>query len=115
MNNPFKNTPAHVHTWELVSSTYAPARPQIPVGNFSDETVQKLLLGVTTLLFSCTECHEHKKEELIGSEDTQTEGDKLDDLMTKANVTPQIVNRGAETYVLQRYLTDAEIAALPIR
>ena len=114
MTNPFKSPPVHVHTWELVSSTYAPAKPQIPVGNFSDETVQKLLLGVTTLLFSCVECHEHKKEEMIGSEDGG-ESDKLDDLMTKANVTPQIVNRGAETYVLQRYLTDAEIAALPIR
>ena len=95
--------PTHDCNWELVSKTYAPPKKDISLGNFSDtdrSVVEKVIMGVTTLLWKCTVCNNFKKEELLGSD-----VDTLEELMEKADeYGPQYVQRGDKTFVVMRYV-----------
>lgn len=57
------------HQWELVGKTYAPPKEAL---NITDpKTQEKALFGVTTLLWVCALTGETRKEEMIGSDDSQ--------------------------------------------
>lgn len=105
MVNPFKLAPepTHDHNWELVSKTYAPPRKEIGLGDFplTDRSViEKVILGVTTLLFKCTACAGFTKDELLGSD-----VDTLEELMDKADLYgPQYVLQEDKTFVIMRYV-----------
>ena len=62
--------------------------------------MEKVILGVTTLLFKCTACAEFKKEELLGSD-----VDTLEELMVKADeYGPQYIQQADKTFVVMRYV-----------
>ena len=92
---------AHKHEWDLFSKTYGQAK-----GNFDARTaempqdlMEKILFGVTTLLWKCVLCSETKKEEVLGTDESQVE-----DLLTKAiNFGPQYLQRDGITFVISKW------------
>lgn len=57
------------HNWQLVGKTYAP--PSVAKEGMTAETLEKVLFGVTTLLWECTITGDTRKEELLGSDESQ--------------------------------------------
>lgn len=60
----------HKHTWIEISRTYAkpPELKNISAERASGDFMNKLFLGVTTILWECMVCQELRKEELLGKE-----------------------------------------------
>lgn len=68
------------HTWQLFAKNYAPPRPGIELDGLSEALAQKVLLGVTTYLWECKICSQIRKEETLGSDESQ-----LEDILEKAS------------------------------
>ena len=90
--------PQHEHQFELFLKTFAPPRAdwEGKIANTTEKIVEKLLFGVTTLLFKCVLCTETKKEEVLGSDEQQ-----LDEIFEKVEkFGPQYVQRDGITYAI---------------
>ena len=91
----------HKHDWDLFSKTYGKALEDIDVGQagLPQALVEKMLFGVTTLLWKCVLCSETKKEEVLGTDESQ-----LDDLFVKAtNFGPQYIQKDGLTFVISKW------------
>jgi len=95
----------HTHMWKIVGKTYAPPSPlQITAElegsvHIDNETVQKALFGVTTLLWECSSCGETKREELLGSDE-----DLLESVINKAEkIGPQFVDRRGKSFIISEW------------
>lgn len=112
-NKLVSNKPEHAHDWELISKTFAAPRRDVQgLPQISEALAQKIIFGVTTFLWECTECRQSKKEEMIGSDE-----DKLDSFMDAASeLGPQLITRDGESYILSRYIPQpANPELLPVR
>lgn len=86
------------HQWELLLRTYSPPRVVSDPEKLPQETLEKALFGFTTLFWECMVGKETKKEEILGSEQSQ-----LDELTAKAEqFGPQYFQRGQTTYILAK-------------
>lgn len=92
--------PDHKHEWELVSKTSAPSRKDIPQAQMDQDTLNKLLFGVTTYLWECILCKDLRKEVVLGSDVSQ-----LDELLDKADrFGPQYIQgTNGSTFVIGKY------------
>jgi hypothetical protein len=89
--------PDHVHQWEKKLTTYAP--PVIPA-HASSPPSDRQAFGLTIILWECLVCHEHKVEELLG-----TDKPAIDELLTKVeSYGPQYVQRNNSTFVITKYI-----------
>jgi hypothetical protein len=58
----------HRHKWAEIARTYAPPAPKWKGDNIIEPTLEKLMLGVTTIVWECSVCHKIRKEELLGEQ-----------------------------------------------
>ena len=106
----------HTHEWEIVAKTYASPIKDSSVANIQTATAanlsEKILFGVTILLWQCLVCKIFRKEEMLGS-DTDT----LQDLIDKAEMYgPQFIQKGNQTYVISQYSPVAsQTGNIPVR
>lgn len=105
------DTPSHEHQWDLILKTYAPPKPEFVSENLDSATTEKLLFGVTVLLWKCVLCSETKKEEVIGTDENQ-----LNEILGKVlNYGPQYVQEDGVTFVIAKWQPTTSAAGLPIR
>ena len=109
INSP--STETHNHTWALVAHTYARPRKDIPAELLSGENAERLLFGVTTLVWECTTCGESRQEMMLGS-DQNTLDEVLDKVDEFGN---QTVTRGENKYVVNRFVQPQLINGIPVR
>ena len=91
-------------TWELVAKTYAP-----PLRTFNKEiddmaTLQKVLFGVTTCVWQCAQTGEIRKEEILGSDESQ-----LRDILEKvdrAGGALQYIKENNKIYAIMEYVPE---------
>jgi hypothetical protein len=101
----------HNHTWALVARTYARPRRDIPTEMLKGEVVEKLLFGVTTLVWECASCGNTRQEFLLGSDQ-----DTLDEVLDKVDeFGNQVVVRGENKYVVNRFIQPQLINGIPLR
>ena len=58
----------HIHRWKQIAKTYAPPVRPIVGGTIAANIVEKMMFGVTTILWECEDCSETRKEEMLGAE-----------------------------------------------
>ena len=61
----------HKHDWKIISKTFAPPITHgIEVERMSEDFMNKLVHGVTTILWECQDknCKQIRKEEMLGKE-----------------------------------------------
>ena len=58
------------HIWKKIKETYAPPVSTLfhIVESVSGERIERLKMGVTTILWECEFCQKIRKEELLGKE-----------------------------------------------
>ena len=56
----------HKHSWAKIKETYVPSKIFKKECQMSEYLSERLLAGITTLLFECQICHQIKKEEMLG-------------------------------------------------
>jgi len=57
------------HQWKEISRTYAePRSGDVEVIRPSRDFLEKIMFGVTTILWECQKCQELRREELLGKE-----------------------------------------------
>lgn len=105
--------PDHQHQYELLLKTFAPPRKdwEGKIETTGDKMVEKLLFGVTTLLWKCVLCAETKKEEILGSDEVQ-----LDEIFDKVDkYGPQYIQKeGGKTYVIGKF-QQTNTGTVPVR
>lgn len=57
----------HRHDWKIIARTYAGSAFDNGLIKGNNLT-EKMLMGVTTILWECQICHQTKKEEMLGKE-----------------------------------------------
>ena len=92
-----QSKPEHVHNWEVVAKTYAPARIEHD--------------GITTILWKCS-CGEFKKEEMRGSDEST-----LEELVEKAEqYGPQYIQLNNNIYIISKYIAPGQqLENVPLR
>ena len=104
------------HNWELVSKTYASPRRDLKIDKAmatESATLEKILLGVTTLVWECQITGDVRKEEFLGSDESQ-----LDSLFQKVNElgTQHIKDQEGQVYSLAKWVPPVQdILDLPMR
>ena len=61
----------HKHQWEEIARTYAPPKgntTKISATGSTTGLAEKMLFGVTTIMWECQICSEIRKEEMLGKE-----------------------------------------------
>jgi len=111
ISQPEKLEPKHMHDWVLSNKTYA-APVGISIQDLDTKTIERLSMGVTTMLWECSKCAETKKEEMLGSDE-----DTMLELISKVKRTgPQYIERDGETYVFNKWSPPSMPSnVLPIR
>ena len=56
----------HKHDWKVVAKTYTGNAREI--GLAKAPFAERILFGVTTILWECGVCHEIRREEMLGKE-----------------------------------------------
>ncbi len=112
---PEREEPKHMHTWSLVARTYAPpVSIQLDVANLQindSPAFERMVHGVTTLLWECEKCPATRKEEMLGSDE-----ETLDELVKKVRLTgPQYIERNGETFVFNKWVQASVPGTIPIR
>ena len=66
----FGNQHQHKHKWKEIARMYAPSTVVKNLRTDNDRTMEKVLFGVTTIVFKCSDesCGELKKIESLGKE-----------------------------------------------
>lgn len=101
----------HVHTWELITKTLARPRRDVDASKLPETLAQKVLFGVTTLIWECHDCGESKAEEVLGAEE-----DSFDNIFENARIVgPQWVEREGEKFVISRVAPQGLPGNLPLR
>lgn len=102
----------HKHSWALVAKTYARPRKDVNMEQLSPEMAEKLLFGVTSLVWECTECGLTRQEYLLGS-DMNT----LDEVLDKVGeFGSQMVEREGVRYLVTRWVQQQQsTGVLPLR
>ena len=61
----------HEHQWEIISKIYAPPVNTILSGVETNdmETLNRMMFGLTTIIFQCSICQKIRKEEMLGKEE----------------------------------------------
>lgn len=108
---PTEKVPEHNHTWALVAHTYARPRKDIPLESLKSDIAEKLIFGVTTLAWECSTCGETRQEFLLGS-DQNTLDEVLDKVDEFGN---QLVTRGEDKYVVNKFVPPQLINGIPLR
>jgi len=66
----------HAHDWKEIARTYAapPGRHTKVTGGQSDSLLERIVFGVTTILWECQDrkCAALRKQEMLGSEQKAT-------------------------------------------
>lgn len=107
--------PDHMHQWEMAMKTYAPAQKSLAQEALkagSVDLVQKMIFGLTVLLWKCVVCSESKQEEIIGSDENQ-----LDEVFNKVDLYgPQYIQKEGVTFIIAKWQpTPASTSVLPLR
>lgn len=104
----------HEHQWDLILKNYAAPKPEfLNLENLDRETSEKILFGVTILLWKCVLCEQTRKEEVIGTDENQ-----LDEMLGKVILYgPQYVQKDGVTFVLAKWQPAAPTTpnVLPLR
>lgn len=98
------------HQWELTAKTYAP--PVRPITNVLQDLkiLEKALFGVTTCVWQCAKCGDIRKEEMMGTDESQ-----LLDILEKvdrAGGQAQYIKENNKVYVVMEWVPPAR-ATLP--
>ncbi len=89
----------HDHQYDLVLKTYAPPKPEYLKEGLSESIVEKLLFGITMLLWRCVICNNSKKEEIIGTDENQ-----LEETLNKVlKFGPQYIQKEGTTFVIGKW------------
>ena len=57
------------HQWKEISRTYAePQSSGLEIQGRGRKVLEKIIFGVTTILWECQKCQELRREELLGKE-----------------------------------------------
>lgn len=106
--NLFKNTPVE-RDWVLISKSYAPPRKEITV-QLPEEVQQKALFGVTTYIFQDSLTGEIKKEEILGSDESQ-----WNDIVDKVEkFGMQYIKHGESVYAVAKWVPPTD-SSIPLR
>lgn len=106
----FDEQPSHTHQWLQEAVSYGPPRRDIQNLSVVPELLQKLALGVTTIVDKCQICSDTKTVEFLGSPHPQ-----LDDMLDKADLYgPQYLQKNGVTYLIQKFVPQHQ-GPLPIR
>lgn len=57
----------HKHDWKIIAKTYSGNAQENGIIK-GDRFTEKMLMGVTTILWECQICHQIRKEEMLGKE-----------------------------------------------
>ncbi len=55
----------HKHIWQVVEKTHTEPVPNMNL-NCSEYMAERLVMGVTTILFQCPYCYGFRREEMLG-------------------------------------------------
>ena len=58
----------HKHDWKIIAKTYTGNAQE--VGLQSAPYEERIIFGVTTILWECQICHQIRKEEMLGKDNT---------------------------------------------
>lgn len=109
-----EKVPDHTHEWELTSKTYAAPRKDIkefPEAKFEKTLYEKVLFGVTTLLWECSVCHKFRREEVLGTDENQ-----LDEVLANAETLgPQYLERASGMYIVAKWQAAVQQPAPPVQ
>lgn len=57
------------HDWKIIAKTWAEPIPTgSKISGVSDATYGRLILGQTTIVWECQNCHNLRREEMLGKE-----------------------------------------------
>ena len=57
------------HNWKEIAKTFSgTAKVSNIAGGVNPEEIERLVFGVTTIIWECQKCHKLRKEELLGKE-----------------------------------------------
>ncbi len=91
------------HEWILISKTYAAPRRDI-AAQLPADAQQKALFGVTTYLWQCAVTGETRKEEMMGSDESQWH--EIVDKVDKFGM--QYIKDGDKTYAVAQWVPPQE-------
>lgn len=105
----------HKHEWELILKTYAAPRHDVNLNdaNITQDFLEKMLFGLTILVWACVVCKEVRESKVLGSDE-----DRLNELLEKANqYGPQYLQKDGQTYVIAKYQAQnpSQTQNLPVR
>lgn len=99
--------PDCVHTWNLFSKTHAAPKPATQ--NIPENSFERVIFGVTTFMWECLNCGVVRKEDALGSDDTQ-----LTEVLDKAErLGIQYVNYNGKKFGIA--LVPQEEGNIPLR
>jgi hypothetical protein len=58
----------HKHDWKIISKCYAEPKSENAQFHGSQDFMEKIIFGYTTILWKCSICHNLKREEMLGKE-----------------------------------------------
>ena len=106
--------PPHEHEWVSKAITYAAPRREAFQVTQNPELLEKIILGVTSIVWECSVCHDFKQERMLGSDRIQ-----LDEILDKADLYgAQYIERGGNSFVIEKRVLppiQASPLGLPIR
>ena len=112
--SPQKPMPTVKHKWQLVTKTFAPPAQMagLSLSQIPTDTLEKMILGVTTYLWECLLTGEVKTEEVLGSDTPM-----LDELLVKAKQFGRQVVRddNGATFIIEQYQEPVDASTLPMR
>ena len=58
----------HRHDWKIIAKTFTGSRETFEAERVAMRDVERILYGVTTILWECQKCHALRKEAMMGKE-----------------------------------------------
>jgi hypothetical protein len=96
-----EQVPDHTHEWDLTSKTYA--APRSDIQGTPETLLEKAFFGVTTLLWECAVCQSFRREEVLGTDESQLEVV----LANAEKLGPQYLERESGIFIVAKWQAPA--------